>query len=52
MWIAIATAANVISWHAAAVMLAAMVISGVLGLLAEWQRRLTIKATALKFSEL
>jgi hypothetical protein len=42
-WIAVPTAAGAISWQAATLTLAALVVSGVLRLLTEWQRRQTIK---------
>jgi hypothetical protein len=43
MWAAMTTAANVISWHAAAMTLVALVVSGVLRMLTEWQRRQTFR---------
>lgn len=43
-WAAMTIAANTISWQAAAMTLAALVVSGVLRLLAEWQRRQTFMA--------
>lgn len=39
MWAAITATAGVISWQAAALTLASLVVSGVLRLLTEWQRR-------------
>lgn len=51
VWIAITTTASVISWQAATTVLAAIVLSGVLGLLAEWQRRQTIKVLMSKLPE-
>jgi hypothetical protein len=44
MWAAMTVTANVISWQAAAMTLAVLVVSGVLRLLTEWQRRLTFTA--------
>jgi hypothetical protein len=43
-WVASIATANVISWQAAALILGALVVSGLLGLLNEWQRRKTIQA--------
>jgi hypothetical protein len=43
IWMAMTASANVISWQAAAITLAALIISGVMQLLNEWQRRKTIK---------
>jgi cation transport ATPase len=51
IWIGITATANVVSWQAAAMVLAAMVVSGVLRLLAEWQRRQTIKALMARVPE-
>jgi hypothetical protein len=44
MWVGVTTTAALVSWHAAAATLIAMVVSGVLRLLTEWQRRRTIRA--------
>jgi hypothetical protein len=44
MWFAVAATANVISWQAAMIGLAALVVCGVLRLLNEWQRRKTVTA--------
>lgn len=44
MLMGLTVTAGVISWQAAAVTLAALLVSGVLRLLTEWQRRQTIKA--------
>jgi hypothetical protein len=44
-WAGLTTAgASVISWQAGSLMLAALVVSGVLRLLTEWQRRKTLLA--------
>jgi len=44
MWMVTTAAANVVSWQAATLTLAALVVSGVLRLLTEWQRRKTFTA--------
>jgi hypothetical protein len=43
-WVAVTASANVISWQAAATTVAVLVVSGVLRLLTEWQRRKTLTA--------
>jgi hypothetical protein len=41
-WMGLTAAAGVVSWQAAGMTLAALIASGVLRLLAEWQRRKTL----------
>ena len=50
VWAGLTAAAEVISWQAAAMALAALTISGVLRLLTEWQRRKTFLALMARAS--
>jgi magnesium-transporting ATPase (P-type) len=43
-WVAVTATAGVISWQAAAITVVVVVVSGVLRLLTEWQRRKTLTA--------
>ena len=44
LWAGLTVTTSVLSWQAAALTVAALVVSGVLGLFAEWQRRKTLLA--------
>jgi hypothetical protein len=51
MWIAITATASTVSWQTASIVLAALVVPGVLRLLAEWQRRQTIRVLMARVPE-
>jgi hypothetical protein len=50
-WAGLTATAGVLSWQAAAMTLAALAVSGVLRLLAEWQRRQTFLALIARAPE-